>query len=98
MKYIPSVIVFASFILAGKSSPVEENRKLSVGSADELSYKQCGRLPQNRESGTEFVSGGNLQRNPQAYPWSAAIIRVNDESDHEIHCHGSLISLNVRLG
>ena len=74
MKHIPSVIFFASFILAGESSPVEENRKLSVGSADELSYEQCGRLPQNRESGLEFVSGGNLQQNPQAYPWSAAII------------------------
>ena len=97
MKHIPSVIIFASFILAGESSPVEENRKLSVGSADELSYEQCERLPQNRESGLEFVSGGNLQQNPQAYPWSAAIIRVNGESDHEIHCHGSLISLNVVL-
>ena len=97
MKYIPFVIIFGSFMLAGKSSPVEENRRPSISSADGVSYEQCGRLSENRVSGTEFVSGGVLQQNPFAYPWSVAIVRVNNETDHDIHCHGSLIALNVVL-
>ena len=31
------------------------------------------------------------------YPWSAAIVRVDDETHHEIICHGSLISRDVVL-
>ena len=95
MKY--TFIVFASFVFAGKSLPVEENQGLSVWSADELSYEKCGRLPDDRYSSTEFVSGGHLQQNRLAYPWSAAIVRVNNETHHDIHCHGSLITLDVVL-
>ena len=97
MKRILFICVFACFVFAGKSSPDEENLRLSVATADDLSYKQCGRLPYNRESGTEFVSGGNLQQNPFAYPWSAAIVHVNNETHHSIHCHGSLIALDIVL-
>ena len=31
------------------------------------------------------------------YPWSAAIIRADNETHHVIHCHGSLISNDIVL-
>ena len=31
------------------------------------------------------------------YPWSAAIVRVINETYHQIHCHGSLITSDLIL-
>ena len=31
------------------------------------------------------------------YPWSAAIVRVINETYHQIHCHGSLITADLIL-
>ena len=92
MKYIS--IIFAS-VLVGKSSPVEENRRLRV--FGQLMNCLMNNLEDDPYSGTEFVSGGYLQQNRLAYPWSAAIVRVNNETHHDIHCHGSLITLDVVL-
>merc|ERR1711976_836993 len=55
------------------------------------SYDSCGKT--SRLVTTEHVSAGSRVSSIQVYPWTAAIIRVNKESDHQIHCQGSLITI-----
>ena len=80
------IFVIVSFLPDRKLSPIKGGLP-----------KECGKLSEDRVSTLEFVSGGTLQTFRQDYPWSAAIVRVLNETHHTIHCHGSLIASDVIL-
>ena len=93
MKISTLILVIVSFLPNGKCSPIEEK----VRPNEEYSFEECGKLSEDRVSNLEFVSGGILQTFRQEFPWSAAVVRVINETHHIIHCHGSLIASDVIL-
>ena len=93
MKISTLILVIVSFLPNGKCSPIEEK----VRPNEEYSFEECGKLSEDRVSNLEFVSGGIPQTFRQEFPWSAAVVRVINETHHIIHCHGSLIASDVIL-
>ena len=83
------------FILSLSFIPTLEKPSAIESNTSSETFKKCGRLFHDRD--TEFVAGGNVVDRASTYPWSAAIVRVDNETHHEIYCHGSLISRNIVL-